>query len=86
VIVGAAPLFIRVPAEAVYGLAFLLALPLVSFLLHGGFLGLETVATSQWGGLMLTLVIAAVGIAGPAAGHPAGAGRRSGCRRSRCCA
>ena len=33
-------------------------------LLHGGVFGLQTVATSQWGGLMLTLVIATVGIAG----------------------
>ena len=32
--------------------------------LHGGYLGLESVPTSQWGGLMLTLVIATVGIVG----------------------
>jgi general L-amino acid transport system permease protein len=37
---------------------------LAYWLLHGGFFGLSTVSTSQWGGLMLTLVIAAVGIAG----------------------
>ena len=65
-IFGAAPLFVaRVPRKAVYGLGFLLLYPLMAFwLLHGGFFGLEQVNTSQWGGLMLTLVIAAVGIAG----------------------
>ena len=65
-IFGAAPLFVaRMPRKAVYGLGFLLLYPLLAFwLLHGGFFGLEQVNTSQWGGLMLTLVIAAVGIAG----------------------
>jgi len=32
------------------------------FLVHGGFLGMEVVATDKWGGLMLTIVVAAVGI------------------------
>ncbi|MBU3056869.1 amino acid ABC transporter permease [Pseudomonas indica] len=65
-VIGAAPLFIRqMPRKAVYGLGFLVVYPLVAFwLLHGGFLGLEDVPTSRWGGLMLTLVIASVGIAG----------------------
>ncbi|BAN46929.1 amino acid ABC transporter permease [Metapseudomonas resinovorans] len=65
-IIGAAPLFIpRFSRKAVYGLGFLVIYPLVAYwLLHGGFLGLSTVSTSQWGGLMLTLVIAAVGIVG----------------------
>jgi len=65
-VLGAAPLFIpRVPRKAVYGLSFLVIFPIVAYtLLHGGYLGLENVATSQWGGLMLTLVIATVGIAG----------------------
>ena len=65
-IIGAAPLFIGVFRHKVrYGLAFLFAYPLLAYwLLHGGFLGLSGVPTSQWGGLMLTLVIAAVGIAG----------------------
>jgi len=64
-IIGAAPLFIpRFPRKAIYGLSFLVVFPIVAYvLLHGGF-GLESVATSQWGGLMLTLVIATVGIAG----------------------
>ena len=65
-IVGAAPLFIdAMPRKARYGIAFLVVYPLLAYwLLHGGFLGLDLVPTSQWGGLTLTLVIAAVGIAG----------------------
>ncbi|MFC5696550.1 amino acid ABC transporter permease [Pseudomonas sp. GCM10022186] len=65
-IIGAAPLFVpRFQHKAVYGLSFLVIYPLVAYwLLHGGFLGMSTVSTSQWGGLMLTLVIAAVGIVG----------------------
>ncbi|MDD0841541.1 amino acid ABC transporter permease [Pseudomonas sp. Gutcm_11s] len=65
-VIGAAPLFVpAMPRKAVYGLAFLVIYPLLAYwLLHGGFLGLSTVSTSQWGGLMLTLVIAAVGISG----------------------
>jgi general L-amino acid transport system permease protein len=65
-ILGAAPLFVpQMPRKALYGLAFLLIYPVLAFwLLHGGFMGLSTVSTSQWGGLMLTLVIATVGIAG----------------------
>ncbi|MNF64816.1 Inner membrane amino-acid ABC transporter permease protein YhdY [compost metagenome] len=65
-IIGAAPLFVpRFLHKAVYGLSFLVIYPLVAYwLLHGGFLGMSTVSTSQWGGLMLTLVIAAVGIVG----------------------
>ncbi|AOE83825.1 amino acid ABC transporter permease [Pseudomonas sp. TCU-HL1] len=65
-IIGAAPLFVpRFQQKAKYGLAFLVIYPIVAYwLLHGGFLGMSTVSTSQWGGLMLTLVIAAVGIVG----------------------
>ena len=65
-VIGAAPLFIaRFPRKAVYGLSFLVIYPIVAYsLLHGGVFGLSNVATSQWGGLMLTLVIATVGIAG----------------------
>ena len=32
------------------------------FLVHGGFLGMQVVPTDKWGGLMLTIVVAAVGI------------------------
>ncbi|RMP58716.1 Polar amino acid ABC-type transport system, permease protein [Pseudomonas syringae pv. atrofaciens] len=65
-IVGAAPLFIsKFPRKAVYGITFLVIYPVVAFyLLHGGAFGLTNVPTSQWGGLMLTLVIATVGIVG----------------------
>ena len=65
-IIGVAPLFIaKVPKKGYYGLGFIILYPIIAyFLLHGGAFGLENVATSQWGGLMLTLVIAVVGIAG----------------------
>lgn len=64
-VVGAAPLFIRtMPKRWVYGVGYLLVYPWLAFwLLYGG-PGLDIVETSQWGGLMLTLVIAVVGIAG----------------------
>lgn len=32
------------------------------FMVHGGFFGLEIVPTDKWGGLMLTIMVAAVGI------------------------
>ncbi|WP_286977106.1 amino acid ABC transporter permease [Pseudomonas sp.] len=65
-IIGAAPLFVpQMPRKALYGIAFLIIYPLLAYwLLHGGALGLSVVPTTRWGGLMLTLVIAAVGIAG----------------------
>src|SRR5450830_1973505 len=65
-ILGVAPLFIpRFPRKAIYGLSFLVLYPIIAFtLLRGGYLGLPSVATTEWGGLMLTLVIATVGIAG----------------------
>jgi len=41
----------------------LLIYPIIAFyLFHGGLLGLEVVETDQWGGLMLTLILAIVGI------------------------
>jgi general L-amino acid transport system permease protein len=63
---GAAPLFIaKMPRKALYAAAYLLLLPVLTYwLLHGGFFGLIEVSTSRWGGLLLTLVIAAVGICG----------------------
>lgn len=65
-IVGAAPLFVSaMPRRGLYGIAFLVIYPIIAYcLLSGGVFGLEHVRTSRWGGLMLTLVIAAVGIAG----------------------
>lgn len=51
------------PHKGYLGWFFLIGFPLVSgILLLGGILGLEPVATDKWGGLMLTLVIAFVGI------------------------
>jgi general L-amino acid transport system permease protein len=44
-------------------LALLLIYPVLSFILiSGGIFGLEHVETEKWGGLMLTIIIAAVGI------------------------
>ncbi|MCU1716730.1 amino acid ABC transporter permease [Pseudomonas sp. 5P_3.1_Bac2] len=65
-VLAVAPLFVpRMPHKVRYALALLVAYPCLAYwLLHGGFGGLTGVPTSQWGGLMLTLVIAAVGIAG----------------------
>lgn len=65
-IVGAAPLFVpQMPRKVLYGLAFLVIYPIIAWcLLHGGVFGLSVVPTSRWGGLMLTLVIAYVGITG----------------------
>ncbi len=41
----------------------ILLLPIVAYiLLHGGYFGLKVVPTTKWGGLLLTLVIASVGI------------------------
>lgn len=44
-------------------IAVMLLYPFVCFvLISGGWFGLETVETEKWGGLMLTLIVAAVGI------------------------
>ncbi|MFF7706019.1 ABC transporter permease subunit [Pseudomonas sp. NPDC007930] len=66
VIVGAAPLFLkRFTPKVKYGIAFIVVYPILAFcLLSGDLLGLEHVPTSQWGGLMLNLILATVGIAG----------------------
>ncbi len=60
----AAPLFLRSFRHKVaLGIGILLFFPILAYvLLHGGVLGLVEVETSRWGGLMLTLVIAVVGI------------------------
>lgn len=42
--------------------AFTLYFIIAFFLVNGGFFGLEQVPTEKWGGLMLTIVVAAVGI------------------------
>jgi len=65
-LLGAAPLFIRtVPAKLKprLGLGLLLVYPIIAIvLLKGGVFGLVAVDTSSWGGLLLTLVIAGVGM------------------------
>lgn len=60
------PLFWRaMPRRGRYLAVWMVAYPLLVWLmLYGGFLGLTRVETRQWGGLTLTLIIAAVGIAG----------------------
>jgi general L-amino acid transport system permease protein len=54
-----------VPGKRWFALFGLLVLPFVAWaLLFGGVLGLERVPTELWGGLMVTLVVATVGIVG----------------------
>ncbi len=54
-----------VPGKKWFALFGILVLPFVSWwLLYGGMLGLVAVPTEFWGGLMVTLVVATVGIAG----------------------
>jgi len=62
---GLVPLMIpRVPGKLWLSLYMLVGFPLLAyFLLTGGF-GLRIVPTQLWGGLLVTLVVAAVGIAG----------------------
>ena len=53
----------KLPRKGWAGIAMLTLYPLVSFvLLSGGWFGLPVVSTEKWGGLLLTLVVAAVGI------------------------
>lgn len=53
----------KTPQRAKLGIFSLTIYPIiVFFLLNGGVLGMEPVETHRWGGLMLTLVIAIVGI------------------------
>lgn len=65
-IIGAAPLFVHAvptPFKARLGIGLLLFYPLVALVLFkGGLFGLNTVDTNRWGGLLLTLVIAGVGM------------------------
>ena len=58
------PLLIpRVPFKRVNAALFFVAFPVVAYiLLHGGSFGLREVPTEQWGGLMVTLIIALAGI------------------------
>jgi len=63
-VVLATPLFVRrVPHKGWLGAFLLVGYPVIAFYLFlGGAFGLELVETAQWGGLMLTLILAAVGI------------------------
>ncbi len=63
---GLVPLMIpRVPGKLWLTLYMLVAFPVLAFvLLTGGVLGLPHVKTASWGGLLVTLVVASVGIAG----------------------
>src|SRR5471030_3272973 len=60
------PMFVRaMPRRGRYITAWIVLFPIFTwFMLYGGFFGLPVVETRQWGGLTLTLIIAAVGIAG----------------------
>ena len=63
--VACLPLFVpSFPRKAWVGAFLLIVYPVIGFiLLVGGVLGLPVVETRLWGGLMVTLVVAAVGIA-----------------------
>jgi|TARA_B100000700_G_scaffold67816_2_gene75032 general L-amino acid transport system permease protein len=53
----------RLPAKKLAAVLTLVIFPIVAFyLLHGGSFGMPAVPTHRWGGLMLTLVLAVVGI------------------------
>ncbi len=58
------PLFIKSFKYKFYLGAFILIIyPIIAYILiHGGSFGLEIVETNKWGGLMLTLILSAVGI------------------------
>jgi len=57
-------LWLDAPRRGLGALNFFVVLPVASFVLLSGapFLGLATVDTSLWGGMMVTIVVAAVGI------------------------
>jgi general L-amino acid transport system permease protein len=53
----------RLPRKWLAGILMLTIYPLIAYvLLSGGWFGLPIVSTERWGGLLLTLVVAAVGI------------------------
>ena len=56
-------MFGRTPKKGLITLFMLFILPIIAWILmSGGIFGLERVGTNRWGGLMLTLVLAATGI------------------------
>ncbi|SLN49909.1 amino acid ABC transporter permease [Oceanibacterium hippocampi] len=63
IIVASLPLFISaLPGRKVAALFMIFVLPVLCYVLFYGAFGLETVDTDQWGGLMLTLILASVSI------------------------
>jgi general L-amino acid transport system permease protein len=60
-----APLFLRrVKGKAAIALSLAVVVPVIAYVFfHGGLLGLAEVETAKWGGLMVTLIVAGVGIA-----------------------
>ena len=58
------PLFFDGFQKKLYlSMGILFLYPFIAYILiHGGYLGLETVETDKWGGLMLTLILSLVGI------------------------
>ena len=64
-VLAAVPLFISgVKRKAMIGATIVMVFPwIAAFLFLGGALGLDPVETEKWGGLMLTLIVAGVGIA-----------------------
>lgn len=58
------PLLIpKVPFKRVNAVLFLVVYPIISyFLLAGGVFGLSVIPTEKWGGLLVTLIISAIGI------------------------
>ena len=62
--IGLIPLMIpRVPGKLWLTLYMLVVFPVIAYFLLTGGLGLKVVETQLWGGLMITLVVASVGIA-----------------------
>jgi len=57
-------LWLKAPRRLLGAAYFFLALPVISYLLLSGapLLGLETVPTSLWGGILVTVIVATVGI------------------------
>lgn len=54
-----------IPGKRWFGLFGVIGLPIIAWaLLYGGVFGLRAVPTEFWGGLMVTLIVATVGIAG----------------------
>jgi len=62
-VVAIAPLLIEKFPQRKYFLYFTIVFPIIAYFLLAGGLGLNTVSTKQWGGLLVTLVLGFTGIA-----------------------